>query len=60
MVYDSEVVLPSKLQYGSPRVQAYQPDEAEKAWQDVVDLLKESRDVAEWLGCYTCPCLTQD
>jgi hypothetical protein len=24
MVYGSEVVLPTKLQYGSPRVQAYQ------------------------------------
>jgi hypothetical protein len=45
MVYDSEVVLPSKLQYGSPRVQAYQLDEAEQAWQDIIYMLKESRDV---------------
>jgi hypothetical protein len=45
MVYGSVVVLPSELQYGSPRVQAYQPIEVEQAWQDVVDLLKESRHI---------------
>jgi hypothetical protein len=31
MVYGSEVVLPIELQYGSPRVQAYQSIEAEQA-----------------------------
>jgi hypothetical protein len=46
MVYGSDAVLPSKLQYGSSRVQAYQPDEAEQAWHDSIDLLEESRDVA--------------
>jgi hypothetical protein len=45
MVYGSVVVLPSELQYGSPRVQAYQPIEVEQAWQDVVDLLEESRHI---------------
>jgi hypothetical protein len=45
MMYGSEVVLPSELQYGSPRVQDYQSVEAEQARQDVVDLLEESRDI---------------
>jgi hypothetical protein len=45
MVYDSEAVLPSELQYESPRVQAYQLVEAEQEQQDVIDLLEESRDI---------------
>jgi hypothetical protein len=40
MVYGSEAILPTELQYGSPRVQAYQPIEAEQAWQDAIDLLE--------------------
>jgi hypothetical protein len=46
MVYCSEVVLPSELQYGSPRVQSYQPVEVKQARQDVIDILKELRDIA--------------
>jgi hypothetical protein len=46
MVYGAEAVLPTDLQYGSPRIQAYLLNRAEKARQDVVDLLKESRDTA--------------
>jgi hypothetical protein len=38
-------VLPSKLQYRSPWVPAYQPVEVEHAGQDTVDLLEESRDI---------------
>jgi hypothetical protein len=45
MVYGSEAVLPTELQYESPRVQAYQLDEANQARWDVIDLLEESRDV---------------
>jgi hypothetical protein len=45
MVYGSKDVLPSELQYGPPRVQAYQSVEAEQARQDVVDLLEESWDI---------------
>jgi hypothetical protein len=45
MVYGAEVVLPTELQYGSPRVQAYQPIQAEQAQQDAIDLFKESRDI---------------
>jgi hypothetical protein len=45
MVYGAEAVLPTDLQYGSPKVWAYQPDAAEKDWRDVMDLLEESRDI---------------
>jgi hypothetical protein len=45
MVYGSEVVLPTELQYGSPRVQAYQLDEAEEAQWVVIDFLKESTNI---------------
>jgi hypothetical protein len=45
MVYGAEVVLPTELQYGSPRVQAYQPIQVEQAQQDAIDLFKESRDI---------------
>jgi hypothetical protein len=31
VVYGAEVVLPTKLQYGSPKVQAYQPNEVVQA-----------------------------
>jgi hypothetical protein len=46
MVYGAKAVLPTKLLYGSPRVQAYQPVEAEQAWRDAIDMLQESRDIA--------------
>jgi hypothetical protein len=45
MVYGTKVMLPTELQYGSPRVQAYQPIEAKEARQYAIDLLKESRDI---------------
>jgi hypothetical protein len=44
MVYVG-AVPPSMLQYGSPRVQTYQLVEPEQAQQDIVDLLKESKDI---------------
>jgi hypothetical protein len=44
-VYGAEAMLPTELQYGSPKVQAYQPNETEQARQDAIDLLKESRDI---------------
>jgi hypothetical protein len=44
MVYGAEAMLPTDLQYGSPRVQTYQPDAVEEARRDAIDLLKESRD----------------
>jgi hypothetical protein len=46
MVYGVEIMLPIYLQYGSPRVKAYQLDVVEEAQKDVVHLLEESRDIA--------------
>jgi hypothetical protein len=46
MVCWAEALLPTDLQYGPPRVQAYLLDTTEGALQDVVDLLEESRDTA--------------
>jgi hypothetical protein len=46
MVYGAEAVLPTDLQYGSPRVRPYQMDAAEEDWRDSIDLLEESRDIA--------------
>jgi hypothetical protein len=46
MVYGAEVMLPTKMQYGSPRVRAYQLGVDKESWKDVVDLLEESRDIA--------------
>jgi hypothetical protein len=46
MVYGAEDVLTIELQYGSPRVRAYQPDAMEEARKDAIDLLEESRDTA--------------
>jgi hypothetical protein len=45
MAHDSEVVLPTELQYGSSRVQAYHPVEVEQVRQDTIDILEESRDI---------------
>jgi hypothetical protein len=45
MVYNSEAMLPSKLQYGSPRVHTNHPNETDQEWHDTVDLLKELRDI---------------
>jgi hypothetical protein len=44
MVQGAEAVLPTKLQYGSPKVRAYQSDAAEEAQKDAIDFLKESMD----------------
>jgi hypothetical protein len=46
MVYRADAMLPIELQYGSPRVRAYQPDAAKEAQKDAIDLLKESREIA--------------
>jgi hypothetical protein len=39
-------ILPSDVQYDSPRVEAYEEEDAEKFRQLSVDLLKEERDLA--------------
>jgi hypothetical protein len=46
MVYRVEAVLPTDLQYGSPRVWAYEPDAAKEARRETIDLLEEARNTA--------------
>jgi len=46
MVYGSEVVLPINLEYGSPRVQAYDENNCKTFQEDALDQLDISRDVA--------------
>jgi transposase InsO family protein len=46
LAYGAEAVLPSNLDYGAPRVKAFDPDQAAEAQQDAVDLLEEARETA--------------
>jgi hypothetical protein len=46
LVYGAEAILPSDIQYDSPRVEAYEEEDAEKSRQLSVDLLEEERDLA--------------
>jgi hypothetical protein len=50
MVYGQEAVLPTELQYGSPRVQTYQPDVVDEGRKDAANLLKELRDNTTHVG----------
>jgi hypothetical protein len=45
MVYGSEVILPTDLPYGAPRVRAYDSPGNQASLEDVVDQLEEARDV---------------
>jgi transposase InsO family protein len=46
MVHGSEAVLPTDIDYGSPRVRAYIKDGNQVALEDAIDQLDEARDVA--------------
>ena len=46
MVYGSEAILPTDLDYGAPRVKAYNEQENEAYLEDARDLLDEARDIA--------------
>ena len=46
MVYGSEAILPTDLDYGAPRVRAYEKQGAEVSLEDAMDQLDEARDVA--------------
>ena len=46
MVYGSEAVLPTNLDYGAPRVRVYDEQGAEVSLEDAMDQLDEARDVA--------------
>ena len=46
MVYGSEAVLPIDLDYGAPRIRAYDEQGVEAAHEDAMDQLDEACDVA--------------
>ena len=46
MVYGSEAILPTDLDYGAPRVRAYNKHGAEESLEDAMDQLDEAHDVA--------------
>ena len=43
LVYGAEAVIPTDIEFDSPRVTIYTEEEAEEACQDGVDLLEEGR-----------------
>jgi hypothetical protein len=43
MVYGSEVVLPSDIAFGAPRIQNYNENEAESTWCTDIDSAEEHR-----------------
>jgi hypothetical protein len=45
MAHGSEVVLPTDIDYGSPRVQAYTEEGNQVALEDAINQLDEARDV---------------
>ena len=46
MVYGSEAVLPTNLDYGAPRIIAYGEQGAEASHEDAMDQLDKARDIA--------------
>ena len=46
LVFGAEAVLPTELEYGSPRVRAYDEEGNRASLQDAIDALDEARDVA--------------
>ena len=46
MVYGSEAILPTDLDYGAPRVRAYDEQGAKASLEDAMDRLDEARDIA--------------
>jgi hypothetical protein len=46
MVYRSKVILPTDLEYGVPRVRAYDNQGNQTSLEDTVDQLEEARDIA--------------
>ena len=46
MVYGSKAILPTDVNYGAPRVRAYDEQGAKASLEDAMDQLDEARDVA--------------
>ena len=45
MVYGSEAILPTNLDYGAPRVKAFNKQGTDTAIEDAMDQLDEAHDV---------------
>ena len=45
MVYGSEAVLPTDLNYGAPRIRAYNEQGAKASHEDAMDQLDEAHDI---------------
>jgi hypothetical protein len=46
LVYGSEAMLPTNLEYGSPRLKAYNEQSNDAMRENTLDQLKEARDIA--------------
>ena len=46
LVYGAEAMLPTDLEYGSPRLKTYQEQQNQQAREDSLDQVDEARDVA--------------
>jgi hypothetical protein len=46
LVYGSEAVLPTDLEYGSPRLKAYSKQSNDTVRENTLDQLEEARDIA--------------
>ena len=46
MVYGSEAILPTNLDYGVPRIKAYDEQGAKASHEDAMDQLDEAHDIA--------------
>ena len=46
VVYGAEAILPTDLEYGSPRLKAYQKQQNQRAREDSLDQVDEARDMA--------------
>ena len=45
LIYGAEAILPTDLEYGSPRLKAYQEQQNQQAREDSLDQVNEARDV---------------
>jgi len=45
LIYGSEAMLPTDLEYGSPRLKTYQEQQNQQAREDSLDQVDEARDV---------------
>jgi hypothetical protein len=46
LVYGSEAILPTDLEYGSPRLKAYNEQSNDAARENALDQLEEAQDIA--------------